>query len=115
MSNINNQSENLFAIPGVQELSDKSAAACSGGADVILYSLPGYRGSSLRISKGGNLSGSGRVGRFNNITSSLKVLNGTWRFYKGFNRTGSFLTLSEGKGFRSLGSFDNTISSLRGL
>lgn len=115
MSNINNQSKELYGIPGVQEISTESASTYSGGQNVVkevtLYSENSVQGKSLGTNNAiADLSKYG----FDNITSSISVQTGTWRFYTGKNFTGKFIEIEgeTGLGFISL---DNQISSLKAV
>ncbi len=113
------QQEQLFteltaefeATPAFQELDDEVAATCSGGQiyfggsnpDVILFEDTQYRGKALRINA---TSGAGDdnldnefagIGTdFNDKTSSIKVIRGTWQIYTGDNYTGTTKTLRPG-------------------
>ncbi len=112
MSNINNQTQDLFAIDTVQDLSLESAAAVSGGdvvKTVTLHSEQFFKGRSLGTNDAiADLS----AYRFNNITSSIQVQSGTWRFYTGKNFQGRFIELETETGLGRIG-LDNQISSLR--
>lgn len=114
MSNINNQTQDLFAIDTVQDLSLESAAAVSGG-DVVkvvtLYSEQNFQGKSLGTNNAiADLSAS----RFDNITSSIQVQSGTWRFYTGKNFQGNFIEIGTETGLGRI-SLDNKISSLKAV
>lgn len=112
MSNINNQFKNLYAIPGIKDLSDETAAAYSGGVDVILYSRPNFKGVALPISDPvRNLASFG----FDDATSSIKVLNGKWRFWTDDNFQGNRTPPLPRGNYPSLGSFNNDIESLRAV
>ncbi len=115
MSNISNQSQNLYSIDGVQDLSHESAAAVSGGADVTLYSGQDFRGRSRGINDGQQ-----RLGNFDNITSSVKVdgkvNKKVWRFYKDPGFRGASFDVGPGQSRSSLPpGFNNNISSLRSI
>jgi hypothetical protein len=117
MTNINNQSLDLFALDTVQDLDNQSAAAVSGGGvvgDVTLWSAPSVSGSSLDVnSKVADLSTLG----FANITSSIQVNNGqTWRFYTDKNFQGQYFDVGPDTGLGSLPSnIDNNIESLQAI
>jgi hypothetical protein len=116
MSKINNQSNSLYNIECVQDISHESAAAISGGAlettDVILYSEPdalGYEfGSNQKIE---DLS----VFGFNDATGSIFVSNDqTWRFYENTNFEGDYRDVGPGE-FVNIGDFGMTISSFQAI
>jgi hypothetical protein len=109
----NNQHEQLFteltaefeATPAFHELDDEVAATCSGGRiffggadpDVILFEDSQYRGRALRVNAtsgdgDSNLTDQG----FNDKTSSIKVIRGTWQIYEHANYTGRTTTLRPG-------------------
>jgi hypothetical protein len=112
MSNIN-QTQDLFALDTVQDLDNESAAAVSGGvADVILHSGTGQQGRSLETNnKIANLSNF----NFNNITSSVAVNSGTWRFYTKPNFKGAYIDVESDTARDLPGKFNNSISSLRSI
>lgn len=99
----NNQSNSLYNIEFVQDISYKTAANYSGGIgrindgnndpDVILYSEPNGQGSSIylnaatgdgipNIGFNDGVSGGGETG-FNDFTSSIVIRRGAWQFYEG--------------------------------
>lgn len=114
MTRINNQTQDLFAIDSVQELTSESAAAVSGGAvvkTVTLYDGQNFKGKRLgRNNKVADLS---RVG-FDNITSSIQVQSGKWRFYDGKNFTGKSILINGETGLGRI-SLDNKISSFKAV
>jgi Beta/Gamma crystallin len=115
MSNISNQSQNLYSIDGVQDLSHESAAAVSGGADVTLYSGRDFKGAVREINDGQK-----KLGGFDNITSSVKVdgkINKkVWRFYKDPDFKGASFDVGPGQSLSHLpAGFNNKISSLRSI
>ncbi len=86
------------AILAIKELDDEVAATCSGGVhypgsndpDVILFSDSNARGRTLRLNASGgdgfsNLRDTNL--NFNDVTSSISIIRGTWTFYKdaGYN------------------------------
>lgn len=111
MSNINNQSKDINAIAGVQEISDETAAIYCGG-EMVLWDGKNFTGQSLVVSGGiRDLKG------FKNRTSSLKITNDKiWAVYKGLNYTGQALRI-QGQQFKNLGlfGFNNNVKSLRPL
>lgn len=115
----NNQHEQMFteltaefeATPAFHELDDEVAATCSGGTiyfggsnpDVILFEDTNYRGDALRINATNgdgdeNLDNefAGIGTDFNNKTSSIKVVRGTWQIYTGDDYKGTTKTLKPG-------------------
>ncbi|MEH2381144.1 MAG: beta/gamma crystallin-related protein [Nostoc sp.] len=105
MSKINNNgvdmNNNTLAqlnLSAVKELNDEVAASCSGGegflsgpgsdADVILYKDPDGQGQSLGVNAvtGDGVSNIGLLGgqdtTFNDQTSSIRVVRGTWSFFQ---------------------------------
>lgn len=114
MSNTNNQTQDLFSISSVQDLAPESAAAVSGGdvvKEVTLHSNQNFQGKSLGTNNAiADLSKYG----FNNITSSIQVQSGTWRFYTGKNFQGKFIELEAETGLGRI-SLNNQISSLKAV
>jgi hypothetical protein len=110
MSKSNNQTNDLYALDSVQDLSHDSAAAIQGG--ILVYSGANFQGVK-DVQATGNLSTVG----FNNVISSIKNnTSKTWVFYTGFNNTGSSFSLAPGRQLSSLPrGFDNAISSLRSI
>ncbi len=114
MSNINQQSQDLFAIPGVNNLDQESAAAVSGGA---LQLSSGFNGTGARRTLLGgdrNLGTPPRASGFNNVASWYQVTGSRdWFVYTGFNYTGDRRRLRAGSKGNLSGSFNNTVSSAR--
>lgn len=135
----NNQHEQLFtestaefeATPAFHELDDEVAATCSGGKiyfggsnpDVILFEDTHYRGKALRINA---TSGAGDANLdnefagigtdFNNKTSSIKVIRGTWQIYRRDGYKGQTATLTPGKTYKipkEFGLPDNSLTGIR--
>ena len=115
MSTINNQTNDLYSLNTVQDLSETSAAAIQGG--ILVYRSANFRNEAdvqatrdLRTVLGG---------RFNNtITSIINNTQKNWVFYNNFNfnfnTAGGSFSLRPGQRISDLSSrFDNTISSLR--
>lgn len=114
MSNINNQTQDLFALGTMQDLDNESAAAVSGGlADVTLYSDSGQSGRTLKTNKKiANLVKSG----FNDITSSVAVTNNqVWRFYSDVNFKGKYFDVGPDEARDVPGKFNDKISSLKSI
>jgi Beta/Gamma crystallin len=77
--------------------------------DVILYEGQNFTGRAVRLTKGVD-----SLGRFNNKTSSIKVLNNQkWQFWAKENKKGRSITLSPGN-YPSI-NLNNEIESLKGL
>jgi hypothetical protein len=112
----NNQHEQLFTeltaeseAPAFQELDDEVAATCSGGKisfggsnpDVLLFEDTQYRGRALAINATSgagdeNLDNAAIGSGWNNRTSSIKIIRGTWQIYTGDNYKGTTKTLRPG-------------------
>jgi hypothetical protein len=109
MSNIN-QTNNLYTIDTVQDLSQESAAAIQGGAEIIVYRDANFRGNALKLT-GNNANSQYQFrGAFNNSISSIKVLSGTWEFFTNSDRTGLAQTLKPGNYSRLDPQMNDTIS-----
>jgi len=122
-SNINNQTQDLFALDTVQDLDNETAATCSGGdgflngpdPDVILYKDPNLQGESLGVNAatGDGIPNIGNA--FNDQTSSILIKRGVWRFYQDVsynqgNPPANFVVL--GPGNYNLGANNDNITSL---
>ncbi|MEH2165228.1 MAG: beta/gamma crystallin-related protein [Nostoc sp.] len=79
-----------LSFSAVKELNDKVAATCSGGVaytgsndpDVILYRDGGFGGSNPLAVNASIGDGLNYVGDdFNDLTSSIAIIRGTWNFY----------------------------------
>ena len=131
----NNQSHSLFNVKGVRDIDPEMAASYTGGRgvinhptwkpDVILYSEKNGKGKSIRINAATD-DGIPNVGDgFNDLTSSVRIKRGAWKFYEDFgynvgtgNQAGekeasggnSFI---RGPGFYNLGINNNNITGLR--
>lgn len=96
MSKINNQSNSLFNLEFVQDISPETAADYSGGAgfvfdgsgDIVLHKDPGQQGQSLGIidAQGTEeinigMFADGSETSFNDTASSFTVNAGTWQFF----------------------------------
>ncbi|RAM51201.1 MAG: hypothetical protein C6Y22_12600 [Hapalosiphonaceae cyanobacterium JJU2] len=107
MTKINNQSQNLNNIAGVEDLSHNHAATCSGGS-VTFYDGRNRGFPSLTLLSGRkNLANESWANR----ASSIEISAGqTWRFWIDKDFQGNSITL--GAGFHNLfGLFDNNIES----
>lgn len=130
MLNTKEYLKQLDATLSLIELDDEIAATCSGGArfytdgddpDVILYSLKNFRGDSLGINaekNGGdpNLDndGSFRTSGWNNRTSSILVIRGTWDIYQDSGHNATLRTLTPGS-YSTPAAFglpDNTLTGI---
>lgn len=111
MSNINNQTKDIYGIAEVQELSNETAATCCGG-ELIVWDGKNFTRDSLVLSGGVK-----DLKSFNNRASSLKITGDKiWVLYTGKNFTGNKLRV-QGAQFKdlSLFEFNNNIESLRPL
>ncbi|MEH2378317.1 MAG: beta/gamma crystallin-related protein [Nostoc sp.] len=117
MSQINNQTQDLYSIELVQDIDHEAAATCSGGAydpDVILYRDAGAGGANPLAVNASIGDGLNYVGNdFNDVTSSFVIQRGTWSFYRDANYGGYEGTYGPGV-YSSLpsGIGDDSISSL---
>ncbi len=103
MSNTNDQTQDLFSISTVQDLSPESAATVSGGdvvKTVTLHSKQFFQGR--RLGTNNAIADLSKFG-FDNITSSIQVQSGTWRFYTGKNFQGRFIELETETGLGRIG------------
>ncbi|MGL5939213.1 MAG: hypothetical protein ACRC2S_02315 [Waterburya sp.] len=113
MSKLNNQSIDLFAIPGVQDLSNENAAAVAGGA-VSSVSLGAEIGGELEFFDvpSGGIEDLGEVG-FDNIAERVTVETGTWRFYDEPGFEGESIDIEGQTGGNILGDLTGRVSSVR--
>ncbi|MGL5076184.1 MAG: beta/gamma crystallin-related protein [Waterburya sp.] len=96
MSKINNQSNSLYNIDFVQDISPETAADYSGGAglvfdgtgDIVLHKDAGQQGAPLGVvdaeigeDVGISAFADGRSTGFNDQVSSFTVNEGTWQFF----------------------------------
>ena len=126
----NKQFHSLSNIKGVRDINPEVAASYTGGRgvinhptwspDVILYSERNGKGKSRRINAATD-DGIPNIGEgFNDLTSSIRIKRGAWRFYGDTNYgnpgrgnsvdDGDF---TRGPGFYNLGANNNKITSLR--
>lgn len=115
MSNINNQTQDLFAPCPVQDLDHQSAAAIQGG--IQLYTDANFEGFLLPTEAVSDLS-QVSSGFFNDQTSSIfNDTNKVWKFYTDANYEGSVLTLKPGTGSANLAGtpFQDSISSYKSV
>ncbi|MEH2289035.1 beta/gamma crystallin-related protein [Nostoc sp.] len=112
MSNTKENFNQLDVTLAVKELDNEVAATCSGGApkfytggsnpDVILYDDINFGSkAALPINAelyGGdsNLDNSAIGSGWNNRTSSIKVIRGTWKIYRDSGYKGTVVTLKPG-------------------
>jgi hypothetical protein len=82
MSFTNNQSQmgqspfqNLDTVSALTEISDEVATICSGGADIALYSEPGFTGERLVLNGKAQVK---NLANFDDRTESVIVNKGTW-------------------------------------
>jgi hypothetical protein len=122
MSNIYNQTQNLFALDTVQDLDNETAATCSGGVayfngpspDVILYEHADFKGRSIGVnaSTGDGLN----LTDANDTVSSAVILRGVWHFYEdvNFNSGGTYGHIQGDKPLDFGGTpVNDTISSIK--
>ncbi|MEH1834179.1 MAG: beta/gamma crystallin-related protein [Nostoc sp.] len=133
MSNINNNGVDMnkktlaeLSFTAVKELNDEMAATCSGGdvggpdPDVLLFKDPNQTGQSLGLnSKTGEgianigLDNEGNDNGFNDQTSSIRILRGSWNFFSDSDFKGQSTGVL-GPGNYALGANnDNITSALR--
>ncbi|MHC5935783.1 hypothetical protein [Nostoc sp.] len=108
MSNINNQTKDLYSIEFVQDLDQETSASVSGGALVLTTDAGGE--GTRRTFTGLNRS----LGSFNNITSWYEVTgNRDWVVYTGRNFSGIARRLGAGKSNNLPGIFNDNVESAR--
>jgi hypothetical protein len=116
MSKINNQSNSLYSVEFVQDISHETAASYSGGAvtvtDVTLTSEPSNQGFSFNSNKGiEDLSEYG----FDDATQFIAVNNNkTWRFYEDTNFQGDYIDVAPDTAM-NVGEFGLSISSFKAI
>lgn len=116
MSQINNQSQSLYSIDFVQDVSPESASSYSGGAvtvtDVTLSSQSSGKGFQFGSNKAiEDLRDFG----FNDATAFVAVNNNqTWRFYEDINFQGDFIEVGPDEA-RGVGDFGIKISSFKAV
>jgi hypothetical protein len=128
MSNINNQTQDLFAIDAVQDLDNETAATCSGGVgylyssdpDVILHKDPNGQGLSIGVNAAtgdgvpnigfADGQGGGFETTFNDSVSSITIKRGAWQFFDNDNYGGD-TTGRLNPGTYNLGANDDKITS----
>ncbi|MEH2407806.1 hypothetical protein [Nostoc sp.] len=107
MSNINNQTQDLYSIELVQDLDQEAAATVSGGT---LYISKGYNGTDGEI---GLSKGYTDLGSYKNKVSWYKVTGyKNWYAYTGKNYTGKEYTLYAGTQGNLDGNANNNIESV---
>ncbi|WP_019507678.1 beta/gamma crystallin-related protein [Pleurocapsa sp. PCC 7319] len=126
MSKINNQSNRLYNINFVQDITPETAANYSGGAnfsfdslaegEILLYKDPDATGQRLGVSGADigeviniGLDSNGNETTFNDTVSSIVVNEGTWRFY---TNVGEGDTGVLAPGGYNLGANDDAITSI---
>ncbi|MCV3217511.1 beta/gamma crystallin family protein [Plectonema radiosum NIES-515] len=109
MTNINNQSQSLDKIAGLEDLNHENAAVCSGGASIILYDGADLTGESKSFS----ISSVPSLFRynFNDRASSIKVGSGKWQLFQDVNFAGFSNTFTSGA--YNLTQLNNQVSSLK--
>jgi len=124
MSNINNQTQDLFALDTVQDLDNETAATCSGGVgflfgpdpDVILHKDPNGQGQPLGVNAatGDGVPNIGLINgqetTFNDQVSSITIKRGSWNFFGDDNYRGQSTGVLA-PGTYNLGANDDAITS----
>lgn len=116
MSKKKNQSKFLNNIKAIEDISQESAAAISGGAlettDVTLYSESDLQGFQFPSNK--KIEDLTEFG-FNDATGSIAIANDkTWRFYEDANFQGQYIDVGPGQSANA-GDFGMQISSFKAL
>jgi hypothetical protein len=115
MSQINNQSNSLYSIEFVQDISPETAASYSGGsslADVTLSTVSNAEGDMFETNEA--VADLSQV-NFNDSTAFISVTNGqTWRFYEDANFQGDYIDVGPDEA-RFVGDFGLEISSLQAI
>lgn len=93
MSNINNKTQDLFALDIIQDLDNESAAAIQGGAAVELFNDSNFRKPIVKTNRGTRNVGE----RANDRTTSIIINSGKWRFYTDSNFRGVSTDLGRGR------------------
>ncbi|MEH1960330.1 MAG: hypothetical protein V7L05_10685 [Nostoc sp.] len=107
MSNINNQTQDLYSVELVQDLDHEAAATVTGGT---LYISTGYNGSGSETPVGKAYTS---LGGYNNKVSWYKVTGNTgWYAYTGQNYTGKKYYLAPGTQGNLGGYANNNIESV---
>jgi hypothetical protein len=97
MSNINNKTQDLFALDTVQDLDNESAAAIQGGAKAVeLFADSDFRTKIIDADFNDPNLGD-NINRANDSTTSIKINRGEWIFYSGSNFRGHSVTLKQGQ------------------
>jgi hypothetical protein len=110
MSTINNETQGLFALDSVEDVSDDSAAAIQGGISV--WERPNFTGQRRDLQASPDLVKQGFNDEISSITNNTQK---TWAFYINANYSGSTFSLKPGERSGGLGNFNNQISSLRSV
>jgi hypothetical protein len=116
MSQIDNQSNCLYSVEFVRDISHETAASYAGGAvtvtDVSLTSKPSNQGFSFNSNKAiEDLSEYG----FDDATQFIAVNNNkTWRFYEDPNFEGDYIDVAPDTAM-NVGEFGLSISSFKAL
>jgi hypothetical protein len=118
MSKIDNKSIDIFATSGVQDLSNESAAALTGGnsGTVKDVTLKGKDKNGKTVTFASN-DAVANLGKFDNKANFVAVNNNkTWRFYDlpNFDPSGGFEDVGPNTG-RRLTSMKGKVSSFKAL
>ncbi|MBN3872809.1 MAG: beta/gamma crystallin-related protein [Nostoc sp.] len=95
MSNINNQTQDLYSIELVQDLDHEAAATVSGGASAQVFTDANFSGTPSTIFDYDVSLFDPNV--FNDRISSIKVYSGQWTFWSDANYSGSGIILGPGE------------------
>ncbi|MHC5774114.1 beta/gamma crystallin-related protein [Nostoc sp.] len=95
MSQINNQTQDLYSIELVQDLDHEASATVSGGASAQVFTDPNFSGTSSDVFNSDISLFNPDV--FNDKISSIKVFSGQWTFWSDSNFSGSGIILGPGE------------------
>ena len=90
MSSTNNQSKDLYKIAAVEELSNETAATCSGGA-LLAFTGTNFTGTPDLIN-----GPTANLGKFNNKIQSIVLPAKRWKFWTEENFKGNSFVLNPG-------------------
>lgn len=110
MSNINNQTKDLFALDTVEDLSHDSAAAIQGG--IAVWDGANFTGPRRDLQASSNLIRQAFNDKISSIHNNTQKV---WEFFSNANFSGRRFSLRPGQRLGNLGSFNNQISSMRSV
>ncbi|MEH2456405.1 peptidase inhibitor family I36 protein [Nostoc sp.] len=106
MSNINNQTQDLYSIELVQDLDHEAAATVTGGA-LNLYTDFGFQGKHIVLTKS-----TPNLGSYDDRDASYVVTgNSNWEIFSATNYTGIARRLIAGTSGNFTGIFHNNVQS----